>query len=114
MTWELEVTDQFEEWYLNLDPATRSRVIPIVDLLEERGPALDRPYADTLEGSRHSNMKELRPTTSVRILFAFDPERTGILLIGGDKRDRWDDWYGEMIPIADDLYDEHLRRLQRE
>lgn len=113
IAWEIEVTEEFENWYLNLDQATRRRVIATVDLLEERGPALTRPYADTLEGSRHSNMKELRPTPTVRILFAFDPERTAMLLIGGNKRDQWTEWYEEAIPMADDLYDEHLKSLKR-
>jgi hypothetical protein len=52
-------------------------------------------------------MKELRVGT-IRILFAFDPRRIAILLIGGDKRNKWNQWYDEFIPIADDLYDEHL------
>ena len=58
-------------------------------------------------------MKELRPGT-VRVLFAFDPRRTAILLIGGDKRDEWDGWYEETIPVADDIYDVHLKELEKE
>ena len=61
--------------------------------------------------SRHANMKELR-TGTTRTLFAFNPKRTAILLIGGDKRDRWQDFYTEMIPLADDLFDEHLKELE--
>ena len=77
--------------------------------------ALPRPFADTVEGSRHSNMKELRPLgTNIRVLFAFDPRRMAILLIGGDKTDRWRKFYEEMIPVADDLYDEHLDELREE
>ena len=60
-------------------------------------------------------MKELRPLGgNIRILFAFDPRRTGILLIGGDKTDRWDEWYRAMVPKADDLFDEHLVEIERE
>jgi hypothetical protein len=60
-------------------------------------------------------MKELRPPVgNVRILFAFDPRRPAILLIGGDKTDRWNDWYDTMIPVADQLYDDHLRTLREE
>lgn len=60
-------------------------------------------------------MKELRPLGGdLRILFAFDPRRTAILLIGGDKRGRWNEWYAEMVPVADQLYDEHLAELARE
>ena len=76
---------------------------------------MPRPLADTVEDSRHSNMKELRPLgTNIRVLFAFDPRRTAILLIGGDKTDRWHEFYEEMIPVADDLYDEHLDELSVE
>jgi hypothetical protein len=83
--------------------------------LEERGPALGRPYADTLARSRHANMKELRPPEgNIRILFAFDPRRSAILLLGGDKTNTWSAWYERMIPLADRLYDEHLESLRRE
>lgn len=60
-------------------------------------------------------MKELRPPAgNIRILFAFDPRRVAILLIGGDKTHRWQDWYERMVPIADQLYDDHLETLRRE
>jgi hypothetical protein len=86
-----------------------------VEALEERGPALGRPFVDTVKASRHANMKELRPHgETIRILFAFDPRRTAILLLGGDKRGRWKRWYEEMIPIADQLYEDHLAELRRE
>jgi len=68
---------------------------------------------DSIEGSRHANMKELRAGT-LRVLFAFDPRRTAILLIGGDKRDRWQEFYAQMIPRADQLLDEHLADLESE
>ena len=80
-----------------------------------RGPALGRPLVDTISGSRHANMKELRPRGgNLRVLFAFDPRRLAILLIGGDKSGEWNAWYQRMIPLADDLYDEHLATLKRE
>jgi hypothetical protein len=84
-----------------------------VRVLEERGPGLGRPLVDTVEGSRHANMKELRVGT-IRILFAFDPRRAAILLVGGDKRDRWKEFYAQMIPLADDMFDEHLKDLESE
>ncbi len=60
-------------------------------------------------------MKELRPRGgNLRVLFAFDPRRAAILLMGGDKTGRWQAWYAEVIPIADDLYDEHLETLRKE
>jgi hypothetical protein len=86
-----------------------------VEALEERGPALGRPFVDTVKGSRLPNMKELRfRGESIRVLFAFDPRRSAILLLGGDKRDRWSEWDAEMIPLADHLYDEHLAELEME
>lgn len=113
MSWEVEYTDEFESWWEGLDADDQERITAAVELLMERGPATGRPTADTVSGSRHSNMKELRPGT-VRVLFAFDPRRTAILLIGGDKRGQWDEWYEVNIPIADDLYDAHLAELKRE
>ncbi len=109
VTWEIEYTDQFEAWWGDLPDEDQDAITAAVEFLEESGPALGRPLVDTVEGSRHPNMKELRPPArNIRILFAFDPRRTAILLIGGDKTGRWMAWYREMIPIADDLYDEHL------
>ncbi|MEX1046170.1 MAG: type II toxin-antitoxin system RelE/ParE family toxin [Actinomycetota bacterium] len=115
MRWTVEYTDQFEAWWQNLTEEEQDSIIAAVDLLEEEGPALGRPIADTLTTSRHANMKELRPPGgSIRILFAFDPRRTAILLIGGDKTGLWKEWYERMVPIADDLYDEYLEELRRE
>jgi hypothetical protein len=57
-------------------------------------------------------MKELRPTTSIRVLFALDPRRVAILSIGGDKRGSWNRRYDEMVPIADALYDDHLAEVR--
>ena len=113
MAYEIEATDEFEGWYLALDQADRERVTAAVDELEDRGPGLARPRVDTLKGSRHNHMKELRIGT-IRVLFAFDPRRMAILLIGGDKRGQWQDFYREMVPLADDLYDDHLTTLRKE
>ena len=75
---------------------------------------MSRPYADTVEGSKHPNMKELRTQSKgnpLRTLFAFDPRRCAILLIGGDKTgDKR--FYEKMIPLADRLYQEHLKELK--
>lgn len=87
----------------------------VVDLLEQSGPALGRPAVDRIEGSRHHNMKELRSSgRHLRALFCFDPHRTAIILLGGDKAGDWAGWYERNIPIADDLYDEHLAELKAE
>ena len=86
-----------------------------VDILEIDGPIRGRPLVDTITQSRHTNMKELRPpSTSIRILFAFDPRRTAILLLGGDKQGQWTQWYDRNVPIADVLYTEHLQALEKE
>ncbi len=84
-----------------------------VRVLEQRGPGLGRPLVDSVVGSRHANMKELC-VGRIRILFAFDPRRAAILLLGGDKRDRWQEFYAQMIPLADQLFDEHLAELESE
>jgi len=112
MSWTVETTEEFDGWAESLPEVQQERLAFAIDLLEEDGPAARRPLVDSIKGSRHSNMKELRRGT-LRVLFAFDPERQAILLIGGDKRDRWKQWYREAIPVADDLFDEHLRRLRR-
>ena len=113
MAWDVEFTDQFEEWWHTLTMDEQAAIDAAVEALEDRGPALGRPFVDTVKASRHQHTKELRPLGgNVRILFAFDRRRTGILLIGGDKTDRWDQWYRDMIPVADDLFDEHLEELE--
>ena len=114
--WEVEFTDEFEVWWYQLDADEQESIAAGVELLRELGPNLSRPHADTLNGSRHSNMKELRTQHQgrpLRTLFAFDPRRCAILLIGGDKTGN-QQFYKQMIPIADRLYDEHLATLRKE
>jgi hypothetical protein len=108
--WDVVYTDQFGDWFETLQEDQQDAVIARVDLLEAEGPALGRPTVDTIEGSRHPNMKELRVSKggAIRILFAFDPGRQAVLLLGGDKSGRWNAWYAEAIPLADDLFDEYL------
>lgn len=102
----------------SLDDDSRAQVVAAIELLEDRGPQPGRPIVDTVSSSRHRNMKELRPGSSgrseLRILFAFDPERLAIMLIAGDKSGNWKRWYTKNIPVADDLFDDHLRRLRGE
>jgi hypothetical protein len=115
VAWEVEYTDEFAAWWVTITAVEEENVAEAVEKLEERGPALGRPFVDTVTGSRHVNMKELRPRRgNIRILFAFNPLRTAILLIGGDKTDDWHGWYERMIPVADQLYDVHLAELRRE
>lgn len=113
--WIVEFTDQFQEWFLTLREAQQDAIEATVNVVITDGPGLGRPLVDTIKGSCHSNMKELRPLgTHIRILFIFDPRRSAILLVGGDKTNRWRQWYEETIPIAEALYDEHLRLLKEE
>jgi hypothetical protein len=115
MGWEVEYTDEFGSWWSGLDDDAQDAIVAAVDVLEDRGPGLGRPLVDTVHGSRHPNMKELRPPAgNIRILFAFDPRRAAILLIGGDKTNQWRAWYEQMIPVADRLYDDHLATLEDE
>jgi hypothetical protein len=112
--WEVEFSDEFERWWQTLDEHERESLLAGVRLLQQLGALLGRPYADTVKGSRHSNMKELRTQhrgRPLRTLFAFDPRRSAILLIGGDKTGD-DRFYDRMIPLADRLYDEHLNELR--
>jgi len=96
-----------------LSADTYERVMAGLLALRRDGPALGRPFVDTVHGSRHRNLKELRPLgSSVRLLFAFDPARHAIVLVAGDKRHRWQQWYRENIPLADDRFDLHLEQLQ--
>ncbi len=116
MEWEVEYTDEFGEWWDTLGEDEQEDIDAKVRVLEQRGPALGRPHVDAIRGSKHSNMKELivqhegRP---YRVLFAFDPRRCAIFLIGGDKTGNTR-WYEEYVPVADRLYDEHLGALRRE
>jgi hypothetical protein len=113
--WEIEYTDEFELWWEQLSEDDQERVQAAVEILELTGPALGRPLVDTLKGSQLPNMKELRPRGGhLRVLFAFDPRRVALLLLGGDKSGRWSEWYAEAIPAADERYDEHLAQLREE
>jgi hypothetical protein len=116
MVWDIDV-GYVEEWIRSLDPISLQRVTAALEILEQEGPALGRPLVDSIKGSRHKNMKELRPgsvaSTELRVLFIFDSKRRAILLIAGDKRGQWTEWYRRNIPIADNRYDAHLRDLRR-
>lgn len=114
--WEVEVTDEFVEWWQNLSADQQESVTDRVDLLADRGPDLGRPVVDRIQTSRHHNMKELRAAKegALRVLFMFDPRRQVILLLGGDKSGAWNDWYEWAVPLADDLYDDYLEELKDE
>jgi hypothetical protein len=109
MAWEIRFTAEAEAWILGLDRKEWLAMYGAIDLLEQHGPSLGRPAVDSVKGSRHSNMKELRAFGGhLRALFAFDPDRNAIVLLGGDKTGDWKGWYRRNIPRADDLYDRYL------
>jgi hypothetical protein len=86
--------------------------------LSRSGPALGRPLVDTITASKIKNLKELRPgcsgTSEIRILFVFDPWRSAILLVAGDKSGKWNRWYAEAIPHAEQLYAIYLKERAEE
>lgn len=114
--WEVEFTDEFGEWWETLSLEQQAEVSKRVNLLQQKGPALGRPTVDTITGSTISNLKELRTSVAgiLRILFVFDPRRTAILLLGGDKTGQWVEWYELAIPEAERLYVVYLEELREE
>lgn len=114
--WEVEYTDEFEDWWETLTEEEHVDIVACVGLLEERGPNLRHPYSSGINGSRYTHMRELRIQHAgqpYRVLYAFDPRRTAILLIGGNKTGD-DRWYEKHVPIADDLYEVHIAALKKE
>ncbi|WP_326829799.1 type II toxin-antitoxin system RelE/ParE family toxin [Streptosporangium sp. NBC_01810] len=111
--WDVYIVDEVSEWIEQLDDATHTRVVQAIDALAEGGPGLGRPLVDTITASRLQNLKELRPGT-VRILFAFDPWRSSILLVAGDKAGQWNAWYRQAIPLAEQRYEIYLKEPQVE
>jgi hypothetical protein len=114
--WEVEFTDEFGVWWDRLEEDEQESIAVGVELLRQLGPHLGRPYVDAIRGSRHFNMKELRTQhhgRPLRTLFAFDPRRCAILLIGGDKTGD-DRFYDRVVPLADRLLDAHLETLGKE
>ena len=116
MAWEVEYTDEWGAWWETLDEPEQDSIAAVIGLLEEKGAALPHPYSSGIESSRHAHMRELRiqhQGQPYRILYAFDPRRMAILLIGGNKRGN-DRWYETYVPVADKLYDEHLKIIEKE
>ncbi|WP_431944474.1 type II toxin-antitoxin system RelE/ParE family toxin [Micromonospora marina] len=119
MEWEILMTGQVEEFLDQLyvlDRDSHRLVNQAILVLERNGPAEGRPLVDSITASRLSNLKELRPPsagrTEIRILFVFDPWRSAVLLVAGDKSGQWARWYREAIPEAEQLYDTYLKERQ--
>jgi hypothetical protein len=116
MIWDVEYTDELGGWWTALSEEEQESVAASVRLLEVRGPTLGFPHSSKIFGSKHTHLRELRVQHDgrpLRVLYAFDPRRCAILLIGGDKTGD-DRWYDVNVPIADRLYDDHLAQLREE
>lgn len=122
MEWEVEYSEQFEQAWERLTEDEQEAITDRVELLQQQGPALRRPVCDVINMSRHQNMKELIApygSSEFRVLFAFDPIRKALLLLVGDKSPNestspnWNAWYDTMVPIADDLFDKHLKSFNK-
>ena len=121
MEWEILMTTQVEEFLDDLydsDPVSHRLVNQAILVLERNGPAEGRPLVDSVTASRIANMKELRPPSAgrseVRILLVFDPWRSAVLLVAGDKAGQWARWYRTAIPLAEQLYEDYLAEREKE
>lgn len=111
---DVETTDEFDEWFANQTEEVQDKIFASMLLLKRYGHQLSRPYADTLYGSRFKNMKELRIQVGgepYRAFYAFDPARQAIVLCAGNKVGNEKRFYKEMVPYADALYERHLKHL---
>lgn len=115
MLWNVITTDSFGLWFDQLTQKERKRVAASIGLLEQFGPALRHPHSSDIKGSKHGGMRELRIQVGglpYRVLYAFDPNRDALLLLGGDKTGD-EAWYTKNVATADALFDEHLVTLKK-
>ena len=114
MAWTVALAEEFEPEFDDLSPDVQDAILARALLLQREGPSLGRPHADTLTGSKHANMKELRCNAADgvwRIAFAFDSDRRAILLVGGDKSGGSEKrFYKRLLALADERFDRHLER----
>lgn len=117
MAWEVEFDEAFAAEFGELPEAVQDELLAHALLLENFGPHLKRPHADTLSGSKHANMKELRFGADDgvwRVAYAFDPRRAGVLLVAGDKSGgSGKRFYKRLIKTADERFDAHLAALKK-
>jgi hypothetical protein len=115
MAWDIEFTDEFGAWWDSLTPDEQESVDCGVGLLIDRGPTLLYPYSSQVKGSNFGEMRELRVQHQgkpYRVLYAFDPLRVALLLIGADKTGD-NKWYDRMVPLADKLFEAHLAEIKK-
>ena len=116
MAWEVEYTDEFEVWWIGLSEDEQIDIDAVVGLLEEKGPNLPYPYCSDVKETKHGALRELRiqhKGKPYRILYASDSRRSAILLIGG-KKTGGKRWYEQYIPLAERIYEEHVKSLEDE
>ncbi len=121
MAWEIFMTSQVKAFLDSLDgsdPDSATLIDEAIGTLHRNGPTQGRPLVDRIAGSSIANMKELRPPSGgrseVRILFVFDPWRSAVLLVAGDKSGQWNRWYRKAIPEAEQLYARYLVEREEE
>jgi predicted XRE-type DNA-binding protein len=105
MGWEVEHSDEFEEWFTGLAEDEQIKIAASVGLVEAKGPSLDHPYSSQVNSSRFGEMRELRIQVAGqpwRVFYAFDPRRMAYLIIGGCKTGN-DRFYEQMVPLADKI-----------
>jgi hypothetical protein len=116
MSWSARLHDDFDSEFAELAESVQDEIVALMALLKEYGPKLGRPHADTLDDSKHANMKELRFKAAGgvwRVTYAFDPKRTGILLAAGNKSGVSEKrFYKQLILKSDARYDNHLAKLK--
>jgi hypothetical protein len=117
MGYTLVMTPEVRGWLHGLRHRDRASAILVgqaIGMLLEAGPELGRPLADRIHHSRLANLKELRPGSAgrseIRILYIFDPRRNAVLLVAGDKAGQWEPWYRKAIPLAEQRYEDYLKR----
>jgi hypothetical protein len=117
VSWTVEIDDEFDPEFDELHEDVQTEILALARVLQQFGPQLGRPRVDTLNGSRHANMKELRFSAANgewRVAFAFDTKRKAILLVAGDKSGISEKrFYRELIRKADERFDAHLARLKK-
>lgn len=112
MAWTTEPTPEFDAWFDGLGEEDQEHIVAAVMYLEDTGPSAKMPMSFPIRQPNNCGMKELRPASTgrseIRILYAFDYRRRGILLLGGDKSGDWDAWYDRNVPVGDALFDRRV------
>lgn len=119
MGWMVNFHEEFKDEFDRLQTNVKRQILGLADALEERGPTLGRPRVGTLNGSKHSNMKEMRFSVNGgvwRVAFIFDPKREAVLLVAGNKAGKRNEerFYKGLIEVAERRYDDHLAGIKGE